>query len=58
MKRVQSKKNPPQAYGLKFLKVEIERNIIEGPFGETHHPFIIKPSFSTLGSIVETPIAE
>ena len=51
-------KDPPQAQELKFLKDENERNIIERPFSETHYPFIIKPSFSLLESIVETSIAE
>ena len=45
---------PPGAYEIENLNNEIKRIIIdEGHFTEVDYPFIIKPNFSTLGSIIE-----
>ena len=45
---------PPGAYELESLQDEIKRIIInEGYFTAENCPFIIKPNFSTLGSIIE-----
>ena len=41
------------AYEIESLNNEIKRIIIEGHFTEADFPFTIKPSFSTLGSIIE-----
>ena len=44
----------PGAYEIESLNNEIKRIIIEkGHYNETSYPFIIKPNFSTLGSIIE-----
>ena len=44
----------PGAYENKKLNNEIERNIInQSHFTEANYPFLIKPNFSTPGSIVE-----
>ena len=46
---------PPGANGDKSLDKEIERNIIEdGYITKENYPFIVKPNFSTLGSIIES----
>ena len=45
---------PPGAYELENLNNEIKRIIInEEHYTETNYPFLIKPNFSTLGSIIE-----
>ena len=45
---------PPGAYEIKSLNVEIKRIIINDEhFTEDTYPFVIKPNFSTLGSIIE-----
>ena len=45
---------PPGAYELENLNNEIKRIIIdEGHYTEIYYPFLIKPNFSTLGSIAE-----
>ena len=45
---------PPGAYEKEALHNEIKRNIIDdGRFSKNDYPFKIKPSFSTLGSIIE-----
>ena len=45
---------PSGAYEIESLNDEIKRiNINEGYFTEATYPFVIKPNFSTLGSIVE-----
>ena len=45
---------PPGAYEIESLDDEIKRIIFEeGHYNETTYPFIIKPNFSTLGSIIE-----
>ena len=45
---------PPGAYEIESLDDEIKRIIIEkGHYNETTYPFIVKPNFSTLGSIIE-----
>ena len=45
---------PQGPYEIKALNVEIKRIIIdEGHFTEDDYPFLIKPNFNTLGSIVE-----
>ena len=44
----------PGAYELESLDDEIKRIcIFDGHFRESNYPFIIKPSFSTLGSIIQ-----
>ena len=44
----------PGAYEMKALNDEIKRVIInDGYFNEENYPFIIKPNFSRLGSIIE-----
>ena len=44
----------PRAYELENLNNEIKRIIIEEEhYTEANYPFTIKPSFSTLGSIIE-----
>ena len=46
---------PPGPYEIEALNIEIRRIIIdEGHFTEDDYPFLIKPNFNTLGSIVET----
>ena len=46
--------NPEGAYEIENLNKEIKRIIIdEGNFTLEEYPFLIKPSFSTLGSIIE-----
>ena len=45
---------PPGSYEIESLNDEIERIIInDGHFTEDTYPFVIKPNFSTLGSIIE-----
>ena len=45
---------PEGAYEIESLNKEIKRIIIdEGHFTTTDYPFLIKPNFSTLGSIIE-----
>ena len=45
---------PPGAYEIESLNNEIKRNIIDAShYTEENYPFNIKPSFSTLGSIIE-----
>ena len=45
---------PPDAYELESLNEEIKRIIIEEGYAtESNYPFLIKPNFSTLGSIIE-----
>ena len=45
----------PGAYEIESLNNDIKRIIIdEDHFTEENYPFIIKPNFTTLGSIVET----
>ena len=45
---------PPGAYEIEALNDEIKRIIInDGYFNEENYPFVIKPNFSTLGSIIE-----
>ena len=45
---------PPGAYEVESLNNEIRRIVIdEEIFSETDYPFQLKPSFSTLGSIIE-----
>ena len=45
---------PPDPYEIEALNIEIRRIIIdEGHFTEDNHPFLIKPNFNTLGSIIE-----
>ena len=45
---------PPGAYELENLNNEIKRIIInEEYYTEANYPFLIKPNFSTLGSIIE-----
>ena len=45
---------PPGAYELESLDKEIKRIIIEQGYAtEANYPFLIKPNFSTLGSIIE-----
>ena len=47
-------KSPPGAYELESSKYEIKRNIIkDGYFTDEHYPFIIKPNFYTLSSILK-----
>ena len=44
----------PGAYGTESLNNEIKRiTTDEAHFTEANHPFTIKPTFSTLGSILE-----
>ena len=44
----------PGAYEIEALNDEIKRVIInDGQFNEENYPFVIKPNFSTLGSIIE-----
>ena len=44
---------PPRAFELESLNEDIERSFIEeGYFTETSYPFLLKPKFSTYGSIV------
>ena len=44
----------PGAYEIEALNDEIKRIIIkDGHFNEENYPFVIKPNFSTLGSIVK-----
>ena len=44
----------PGAYEIEALNYEIKRVIInDGHFNEENYPFVIKPNFSTLGSIIE-----
>ena len=46
---------PPGAYEIESLNNEIERIIIDKEqFTESNYPFTIKPTFSTLGFIIET----
>ena len=50
---------PPGNYKIEALNDEINRVIInDGHFNEENYPFVIKPNFSTLGSIVEILNAE
>ena len=45
---------PPGAYEIESLNDVIKRIIInDGHFTEDNYPFVIKPNFSTLGSIIE-----
>ena len=45
---------PPGAYEIESLNDEIKRIIINDKhFTEENYPFVIKPNFSTLGSIIE-----
>ena len=44
---------PPGAYETESLNDEIKRIIINEHFTEDNYPFVIKPKFSTLGSIIE-----
>ena len=45
---------PEKAYEIESLNDEIKRNIIDkGQYTEDKYPFMIKPNFSTLGSIIE-----
>ena len=45
---------PPGAYEFESLNNEIKRIFIaEEHFTEENYPFLIKPNFSTLGSIIE-----
>ena len=45
---------PPVAYEIESLNNEIERIIIDKQhYTESNYPFTIKPSFSTLGSVME-----
>ena len=45
---------PPGAYEIESLNDEIKRIIIDDMhFTEANYPFVIKPNFSTLGSIIE-----
>ena len=45
---------PPGAYEIEALNDEIKRiNIDDEYFNEENYPFIIKPNFSTLGSLIE-----
>ena len=45
---------PPGSYEIEALNIEIKRNIIDDEhFTEENYPFVIKPNFSTMGSIVE-----
>ena len=45
---------PPRVYEIESFNNEIRRIIIEEEhFTEANYPFTIKPSFSTLGSIIE-----
>ena len=45
---------PIGAYEIESLNDEVKRNIIdEEHFTELEYPFLIKPNFSTLGSIIE-----
>ena len=45
---------PPGAYEIESLNDEIKRIIINDEhFTEDNYPFVIKPNFSTLGSIIE-----
>ena len=45
---------PPGAYEIESLNDEIKKIIInDGYFSEDTYPFVIKPNFSTLGSIIE-----
>ena len=47
---------PPSAYKIEVLDKELQRNIIgEDHFRDANYPLKIKPTFSTLGSIVEIP---
>ena len=47
--------NPKGAYESESLDEEIERIfIVEGLHADEYYPFLIKTSFSTLGSIIET----
>ena len=44
----------PEAYEIEALNDEVKRVIINnGHFNEENYPFVIKPKFSTLGSIIE-----
>ena len=50
---------PPGAYEIESLNDEIKRIIINDKhFTEDNYPFVIKPNFSTLGSIIEIPNEE
>ena len=45
---------PPGAYEIESLNNEIKRIIIDdGNYTESNNPIIVKPDFSTLGSIIE-----
>ena len=45
---------PPGAYEIESLNNEIKRIIIdESYYSDSNYPFVIKPNFSTLGSIIE-----
>ena len=49
-------RTPIGAYEIESFNDEIKRNIIdEGHHTEANYPFTIKPTFSTLGSIIEIP---
>ena len=46
---------PPGCYELESLNHETQSiNMEEGHFTEENYPFLIKPSFSTMTSIIET----
>ena len=46
---------PPGAYELESVNNEIERIIIEeGHYAQSNYPFKIKPTFSTMGSIIKS----
>ena len=50
---------PPGSYEIESLNDEIKRIIINNEhFTEDTYPFVIKPNFSTLGSIIEIPNEE
>ena len=45
---------PPGAYEIESLNDEIKRIIIDkGPYSDSNYPFMIKPKFSILGSVIE-----
>ena len=47
---------PTGAYEIKSLNIEIKRIIIDDEhYTEVDYPFLFKPNFSTLGSIIEIP---
>ena len=52
--RLEHIKIPKGAYELESLNEEIKRIIIEEGYAkEENYPFLVKPNFSTLGSIIE-----